>query len=138
MDTGIKVGDCMQSSLITITESASIFDAARKMKDSSVGSLLVEGTKGVYGIVTADDIVLKAVAADKMDSSVKKIASKPLISVAVDADLAEAAKMLGERDVKRLVVQSRQKIVGIISQKDIVRISPSLYDLIAEREHLRL
>jgi len=133
MDTGIKVGECMQSSLVKIKDSASVFDAARKMKDSNIGSLLVEDSK-VYGIVTADDIVFKAVATRKMDSSVKDLLSKPLISVSMDADLAEAARIMGEKDVKRLVVKSGQKIVGIVSQKDIIRISPSLYGVIAKRE----
>ncbi len=123
----------MQSSLVKINDSASVVEAARKMKDSGVGSLLVEDSKGIYGIVTADDLVLKVVASEKTGSSVKDVSSKPLICIGAEADLSEAAKKMGERDVKRLVVRKDQKIVGIISQKDIIRISPSLYDVIAKR-----
>jgi len=139
METGIKVGDCMKTSLVTIREDASIVEAARKMKQSNVGSLLVEDkNKRVYGILTSDDVVHKAVSAEKTAEPVKNFASKPLVGIKIDADLRDAAKLMGERNVKRLVVfkTDGKSIAGIISQKDIVRISPSLYDLIAERERI--
>lgn len=139
METGIKVGDCMKTSLVTIGEDASIIEAARKMKQSDVGSLLVEDkNKRVYGILTSDDVVHKAVSAEKTAEPVKNFASKPLVGIKVDADLRDAAKLMGEKNVKRLVVfkTDGKSIAGIISQKDIVRISPSLYDLIAERERI--
>lgn len=137
METGVKVGDCMTTSLVTIKDTASVREAARKMKQSSVGSILLTNDAGkIYGILTADDIVQKAVAADKTGAPVKEFASSPLLSVRPDADLSEAARKMGERNVKRLVVESGGKVTGIVSVRDIVKLSPSLYTLIAEKERL--
>jgi CBS domain-containing protein len=137
METGVKVGDCMKTSLVTIKDSASVLEAACKMKQSSVGSILLTNDAGrIYGILTAEDIVHKAVTADKIGASVKEFASSPLLSVTPDADLSEAARKMGEKNVKRLVVKSDGKITGIISERDIIKLSPSLYTLIAERERL--
>ncbi len=139
METGIKVGDCMSTSLITISDADDVFKAANIMKEHDVGSLLVTNSKNqIHAIVTDTDIVHKAVAQKKLDVRVKDVASKPLVGVSPETDLRDAAKLMGEKNLKRLVVfKDRKQIVGIISERDIVRISPSLYDLIAERERLK-
>lgn len=139
METGIKVGDCMKSTVATIQDDASIVDAAKKMHDKDVGSLLiVDLKKKPVGMVTTSDIVKKAVANKKLDCKVRDIASKRLLTVSIQADLTEAAKLMGANNIKRLLVEDEKgKLAGIISSKDIIRISPSLYDLIAERERLK-
>lgn len=129
----------MSTSLITISDADDVFKAASIMKEHDVGSLLVTNSKNqIHAIVTDTDIVHKAVAPKKLDVRVKDVASKPLVGVAPETDLRDAAKLMGEKNLKRLVVfKDRKQIVGIISERDIVRISPSLYDLIAERERLK-
>ncbi|PIO05946.1 hypothetical protein COT29_03415 [Candidatus Micrarchaeota archaeon CG08_land_8_20_14_0_20_59_11] len=138
METGIRTGDCMRRSLVTISEDASMYEAAKVMTDARVGGLLVtDAKKKIYAMMTDADIVRKAVATKKMDLKVKDIASKPLIGVPASADINEAARLMGQKNIKRLAIFDAGKIVGIISERDIVRISPSLYDLIAEKEHLK-
>ncbi|MFH0836080.1 MAG: CBS domain-containing protein [Candidatus Micrarchaeota archaeon] len=140
METGIKVGDCMRTSLITINEEASVFDAAKLLTAKNVGSLLVKDKKGkIYAILTDEDLVRRALAKNKLHAQVSSIASKPLIGLTPDKDLSEAARIMGSKKIKRLVVfkdKSSAEPVGIISESDIIRISPSLYDLIAERERI--
>ncbi|MFH1056366.1 MAG: CBS domain-containing protein [Candidatus Micrarchaeota archaeon] len=136
MDTGIKVGDCMKTSLVTVDEGASVFEAARLMADKKVGSLLVEKNGKVYGIVTDSDLVKKCLAFRNVGCNIAEIASKPLVGISPDADLSEAAKTMGLKKVGRLVVQKAGRTVGIISSTDIIRISPSLYDLIAQKQVL--
>ena len=79
MDTGIKVGDCMKTELITIRSDADIFQAARKMKKYKVGSLIVTEKRKKYAILTESDLVNKALAKNKLDIKVKDIASSPLL-----------------------------------------------------------
>ena len=128
----------MKTSLVTVSEGASLSDAAALMRDKKVGSLLVkDASNKIYGLVSERDFVVKALAGKKFDAKVKDLASKPLISVSAEADLSEAARLMGDNDVKRLVVTTDKKIVGILSQKDVIRISPSLYDLIAEKSNVK-
>lgn len=136
MDTGIRVGDCIKSRLVTIDAGASVFEAARSMSAGKVGSLLVVKNGRISGIVTKTDLVRKCLALKKLNGPIERVASKPLLRVQADADLAEAARKMGSKDVKRLVVVKGGKIIGLISASDIVRISPSLYDLIAEKAAL--
>ncbi len=134
METGIKVGDCMKTTLVTIDENASIYDAAALMKKKTVSGLIVTNANGEPSAVVTDaDIVARAVAPKKMNAKVKDVASKPLIGIDAGRDISEAAKLMGSKDVKRLVVFKQRKVAGIITVKDIIRISPSLYDLVAEK-----
>lgn len=136
METGIKVGDCMRKSLATIGFNDSVISAAKAMKKSGVGSLLVTNKDNeIFGIVTTTDIVRKSVAAGSLEDRVEKICSNSLLSTSPEADISDAAALMGKSKVKRLVVKSSGKVVGMISQRDLVKISPSLYDLIAEKTH---
>jgi CBS domain-containing protein len=141
METGIKVGDIMKTSLVTVNESATIQEAAKMMKSKDIGSLLVKDkNKRIYGILTDRDLVEKAIAKGlKSNFKIATLVSKPLVGISPDSDISEAAKLMGNEDLRRLVVLREGKLIGILSEKDIVKISPSLYDLIAEKVegHLR-
>ena len=127
----------MKGLLVTISYDDTVEKAAKLMKKHDLGSVLVADGRKIEAIVTEGDIVRKAVAAGKLDIPLRKVASKPLLSIRADRDLVEAAKALARNDIRRLaVVDSAGKVVGMISERDILKISPALYDLIAEREHL--
>jgi len=127
----------MKALLVTISYNDTVEKAAKLMKKNDLGSVLVADGKKIEAIVTEGDIVRKAVAVGKLDVPIKKVASKPLLTIRADRDLVEAAKALAKNGIRRLaVVDSAGKVVGMISERDILKISPALYDLIAEREHL--
>ncbi len=132
VDTGIKVGDCMKTKVITINADSTAVEAAKKIKEFNVGSLLVEKNGVVQGIITEKDLVVKSLSAGDLNIKVNDFMSANLIQIEDDADLSAAAKIMGENKIKRLIVTHAGKIVGIISQKDIISISPSLYDLISQ------
>ncbi len=128
----------MRSELVTISENASIYEAAEKMTRQDVGCLVVTDVRDkIYALITDEDLVRKVLAKKRLDAKVADVASKPLIGLPPDADLSEAAKLMGKKRVKRLVVFSGRDVVGLISARDIVNLSPSLYDLIAERERIK-
>ena len=132
METGIKVGDCMKTNLVTVSENASVMQAAGVMKEKDVNSLLVVDGKGEKsGLVTSGDLVRRCLASGKVEATVGSVASKPYVTISPEADISEAARLMGKNKVKRLVVKSGNSVMGIISQVDIIRITPSLYDLIA-------
>jgi len=137
MNTGVKVGDCMNTNLVTISDSAGLTEAAEKMKKGKVGSLIVTDARGSkYGIITKSDLLFKGFAVNSK-LAVKDIISSPLIGIVPDADIAEAAKLMRDSKLKRLVVTEGQKIIGILAEGDIIAVSPALYDLIAEKERFQ-
>ena len=126
----------MKRPLITIDENASVYDAAKMMADKKIGSLLVEKNKKVTAIVTDYDLVEKCLAKKKTQAKIGQLCSKPLVTISPERDLSEAARLMGSRKIRHLVVMQAGKAVGMISSTDIIRISPSLYDLIAQKQAL--
>ena len=128
----------MRALLVTINYDDTVEKAAKLMKKYDLGSILVFDGKKIDAIVTEGDIVQKAVAAGRLDIPIRKVASRPLLAIRADEDLVNAARAMAKNDVRRLaVVNGAGKVVGMISERNILKISPALYDLIAEREHLR-
>lgn len=122
----------MKTNLATISGDASVADAASQMAALNVGSLLVCSPSGaIDAIVTERDLVRKSLASGNVGAKVVEVASSPLLKIDAGADISAAAEAMGAKKVKRLVVEQDGKLKGIISQVDIIRITPSLYDLIA-------
>ena len=108
-------------SLVSIDSKAKAKEAARLMVDRRIGSLIANRDGLPFGIVTERDMV-KIVAAgmDPAKVTVADVMTAPLVTVESAAPLSDAARRMVEKQVKRLVVVDHEKIVGIVSQTDLV------------------
>jgi CBS domain-containing protein len=107
----------------TLTPESSVEEAARFMRDDDVGSLpLVEGTKCI-GTVTDRDIVVGVVAESRpLDTPVREIAAKHLVTVAPEQPAEEAMRLMAEHQLRRLPVCDEDgQLVGIVAQADVAR-----------------
>lgn len=130
----VSVKDIMTKRVITISPQTSIKDAAKKMKDNDIGSLILKQGENFGGIITYRDVVKKVVSKDAKPSEVKvrDVATPQLHTISPDKSLREAAILMLKKDVKRLPVMNGKSLVGIVSDKDILRISPQLIDYLLE------
>jgi CBS domain-containing protein len=107
---------------ITLESSASVAAAAREMRASDIGTVVVDDGDGACGIVTDRDIAVRAVAAglDPAITPLSEICSDDLTTLSADDDLDTAAKVMRDKAIRRiLVVDSRDRAVGIISLGDL-------------------
>lgn len=114
----------MSSPVIRATAGTTIREAAEQMRGQRVGALPVFRDCEVVGIVTDRDIIIRALAATGFalgpDTRVTDIMSCDVITCYEDQDVAEAAAVMGERRVRRLLVMDRSGVsVGILSLGDI-------------------
>ncbi len=112
----------MHKELVTILPSATVHEAALKMKEYGVGSVLVveEGWK-LRGILTDRDIAIK-VAADGKEPGVtpaRDIMTKDPITIDAGADLDSALKTMKKATIRRLPVTEDGKLVGLLSSADL-------------------
>jgi CBS domain-containing protein len=118
----MKVRQLMQKELVCILPDATLHDAALKMKENKIGSILIVEDGGTLkGIVTDRDISL-AVAADIKDPKTtlaSDIMSKEPVSIPSDADVNYALKIMSDSNVRRLPVCENESVVGILSSADV-------------------
>lgn len=120
----MRVGNVMSSSVISATPETTIRDAAERMRAHGVGALPVLQDGNPIGIVTDRDIVMRALAARGFalgpDTGIASIITRNVITCFDDQDASEAAALMGEERVRRLLVIDRSDAaVGILSVGDI-------------------
>jgi len=121
----ITVSDMMTKKLETIEESSSIQDAAKRMRDTNVSSLVVVDSEGKpRGIVTERDIVRKACVNDVSTSKVtnKEIMSPKLITIAPDSFASTAVDIMLRNNIRHLLVVDKdntEKPIGMITPLDL-------------------
>jgi len=140
-DLKIRVSEVMTPNIISVEPSVSVADVAEVMDKHGIGSVLVRSNERIVGIITERDIIMRCVAKirDRLPSNVRaeEIMTKDLITISGDADIFEAAKMMSEYDIRRLiVVDNSGKPIGIISMKDILREAPHIWFILSERLRL--
>jgi CBS domain-containing protein len=93
METEIPVRDIMTRPVITADASLDVLNAAKKMGLANVGSLIVVSGSKPIGILTERDLVKKVIskATDPRTVSVGDVMSAPLVFIAPEASLREAA-----------------------------------------------
>ena len=115
--------DVMTRNPKTVEPGTSIKDAAKLIKTEEVGALpVVEGGR-LTGMITDRDIVIRAVAENKLDATVGDIASKDVVSIDPQQSLEEAARLMAQHQIRRLpVCEEDGRLVGIIAQADVAQI----------------
>jgi len=135
----IKVKDIMSTPVRTVKETEKVSEAARMMDKHEIGGVIVADRKGKpIGMITERDIVKRVVAKNLHPSKVKaaSIMSKPLATISSNKDISEAAKTMSRLKIRRLAVMEETKLVGVITSKDIVDITPALIDVIVEKSKI--
>jgi CBS domain-containing protein len=123
----LEVGDVMTPWVLTEDENAPVTKLSKVMEVSGVGGVVITREGKPIGIVTDRDIALKSAMKDRKASkiSAKEIMSSPLITIAPDALLDKACVLLSEKGIRRLPVIDDDKLVGILSVRNILTRNPT-------------
>jgi CBS domain-containing protein len=119
-----SISELMSQNPVCLDESASVLDAARAMRDRHIGNIVVTRAGRVFGVLTDRDIVVRCLAQDKdmrQCTCGEACSSTDVVTIARDAPIDQAVKLMRERAVRRLVVVEGQKPVGIVSLGDLAK-----------------
>lgn len=135
MPKQIKVKEAMIEKVVSIGKDKSVKEAGELMKQEDVGSLIVTEDENVVGILTGTDLVKKVISKNLKPEKLKveEVMSRDIYTINPDDNLADATMKILKKDVKRLPVVKDDTLVGILSYKDILKISPDLIDFLLRR-----
>ena len=135
----VFVRDIMSRPPITAKESDTAMTAAKLMTKHDVGCIIIVDKAGKpSGIITERDIVERVASKNLVPSDVKvtEAMSKPIIGVLPSTRVNEAAKQMNQSRIRRLAVIDGGKLVGILTMKDILEVTPALMDLLSEKSRV--
>lgn len=123
-----KVGSLVGRALVTLPRDASALEAARRMSEEGVSSLLITGpadaagaSPQLAGIVTDRDLRVRLLAAERgYDTRVAEIMTTGLVCVQHDQMVFEAMLCMLRRNVHHLPVFKHEQPVGVIALSDII------------------
>ena len=118
----MRVSEVMTRGAECVSPEATLQEAARKMRDLDVGPLPVCDNDRLAGMLTDRDITVRAVAdgRDPKTTRVREAMSPGITYCFEDDDVKEAARLMREKQVRRLVVLNRDKrLAGIVSLGDL-------------------
>ena len=116
------VADIMND-LISIDVSKSVKEAAEIMLENNIGSIVVTENNIPLGIVTKSDLMSRVivVGCDSSKTKIGAIMTTPLISVEKDTKILEAIRYMRKKDISRLIVVDKGRILGIVSETDLIK-----------------
>jgi|GEM_PF-840254 predicted transcriptional regulator len=121
-----KVRDVMTYGVIAVNFSTPVTQVIKKLvKENISGLVVVDNAGDMIGVISALDVFKIMNEGDKSWEFVAEDIMTPFtISITPDVDIEEAARMMLQHDIHRLIVTespSRKKPIGIISSTDILR-----------------
>jgi CBS domain-containing protein len=117
----MKLRDVMTPRPQTLGPNATIQEAARVMRDSDTGIVPIVDQGKPIGIITDRDIVVRAVAEGPgaLGRPVRDLASTDLVTASPELSTRDAVRLMGEHQVRRLLVCEDDVLVGVASIGDI-------------------
>jgi CBS domain-containing protein len=117
-----RVSDVMTKQVVYLPAETPLDEAARVMKESDIGDVVVTDGATLAGMLTDRDIVVRAVAerADPGSTTIGSIVTREVVMIEQHCTAGEAATLMRERNIRRvLVCDSDRKLVGIVSLGDL-------------------
>ena len=139
MKTGYKVYDCMTTKPVYISPEISLEECAKVMDVNHVGALVVKENHVSKGLITEQDIVRKVISKgiNPLTKKVKDFMEKKLKTISPNSDIYDALIVMRDSNIRHLPVVDKGKMTGLLTLKDILKIEPSLFELLVEKFEIR-
>jgi predicted transcriptional regulator len=117
------ISDIMSSPVITIDENYNVRDSSLLMINKKIGSLIITQMGKPVGIVTEKDLIEKVVipCIDPCETRIGDVMTSPIITIDKNTDILKTVREMRAHNVSHLIVRDGEEMVGIVSEKDLLR-----------------
>ena len=139
MKTGYKVYDCMTTKPVSVNSDTSLQQCAKIMAKNHVGALVIKDNHKSIGLITEQDIVRKVIGKgiNPVSKKVREFMETKLKTISSNADIYDALIIMRDSNIRHLPVVDSGKMVGLLTLKDVLKIEPSLFELLVEKFELK-
>ena len=120
-ETQAKVDDFMTTEVVTVDEKTLINQVTKIMGNQRIGSVIITKKEKPTGIFTERDLLTSLLSKDKpLTTQVGSKSSSPLITQPSGISIHQAAITMTQKHIRRLPITKKEKLVGIITARDLV------------------
>jgi CBS domain-containing protein len=119
----MQVRNLMKQPVVTVSADPSVRQAARRMQEHTIGSVVVTDGDRLAGILTERD-VLHAVAEDRdLDqTSAAELMTAELVTAGPNWEVVVAASVMTSNRIRHLVVMNNDELLGVLSLRDVLSV----------------
>lgn len=117
----MEVKNIMTKTVATVSADDTVERAAQLMREHNVGSIPVCRGENIVGIITDRDIALRSAAEGENvgNQKVSEVMTSNPVTGTPNMDVHEAARLMSERQIRRLPIVENEKVVGIVALGDL-------------------
>jgi CBS domain-containing protein len=118
----MRIAEIMTQDPEVVTSDVVLKDAALTMRELDVGMLPISNDDRLVGMLTDRDITIRATAEgrDPTKTQVHEVMTHEVVYCFEDQEVSEAAKLMQEKQIRRLPILNREKrLIGIVSLGDV-------------------
>lgn len=132
----MRARDIMTTQVVTVRPTTAVKAAAALLVERGISAVpVVDDDDALLGIVSEADLMRLETGLDPrahaiplahheryVPTTVEEIMTREVVAASEDADAAELARLMLERRVKRIPIVSGNRVVGIVSRRDLLRV----------------
>jgi CBS domain-containing protein len=117
----ISLKKIMTRDVVSVKRSTDIFDAIRMMSDGNITGLpVVDEDDKLVGIVTAKDVMRLLLDTQTVEGKVEDCMTTDVISFNENDNVLDVINSLVDHKFRKVPIESKGKLVGIVSRRDII------------------
>ena len=118
----ISLEKIMTKDVVMARTTTSLYEAVRTMADGNITGLpVVDEDDKLVGIVTEKDVIRYLLNTEGIDGTVQDCMSADVVSLNLDDyTMLDAVKILVEKNFRRIPIESKGKVKGVISRRDVI------------------
>jgi len=121
----VKVREVMSRPVVTVGPKDAVWYALQVMISTKIGAVVIAEGERPVGILTESDVVRLLVdrgmgIVELLSVPVENVMSKPVVTCSPDEDLVDALALMLEKRVRRLPVVENDRLVGILTERDMM------------------
>ena len=134
MASNVVVRDIMTKNVKVVREDTNLHEVIATISKFDINSLVVVQAERPVGIVTTRDALVRGFEHGMPVSAITAgmVASSPVVTIDEQATVEEAANLMRRNKIKHLPVTSSNKLVGMLSDTDIMFAVPSMLSMMEE------
>jgi CBS domain-containing protein len=124
----LKAKDIMSKTVTTIRSDGTLLDAIQLLVCKEISGLPVVDERGkMIGIITEKDILNFVFSGNLKNTRVADVMSKDVVSFSPETSVDTIALAVGQNKFRRVPIVEGDKVVGIVSRRDIIRSALDLH-----------
>ncbi len=127
------VRNIMTREIVSLDNAASVNDAMKLMIEKNIGSVVVTRDREIVGILTERDLLKKCCPQTQCTTmKAGEVMSSPVVTIDGSAAIGQAADLMADKRIRRLLVTEEGEIQGIITERDVMRATLDVFKTLSE------